>query len=67
MAFRNRSRAKNHPRWEDQADDIGRMAGPGIHHITVVHEDHCRILAGSIFCTCDPEVKYGKPDMTDTH
>ena len=33
--------------------------GPGIHHVTIYHDDWCALLAGTGPCNCEPEVEEG--------
>lgn len=38
--------------------EAARIAGkPGLHHITVLHDDWCQLLKGTGPCNCHPEVE----------
>lgn len=40
---------------------------PGIQHVTVLHDDWCPMLRGGPCCSCNPVVRYGRPDGSDVH
>jgi hypothetical protein len=45
---------------------LAQAAGPGLHHVTVRHDDDCPMLSGGA-CTCAPVVEYGAPNGRCTH
>ena len=49
------------PNYLDQAIGMANLS-PGIHHITVEHDDWCALLNGKGSCNCSPVVCRGTPD-----
>jgi hypothetical protein len=37
--------------------EVETIRSPGLHHISVAHDDWCDLLAGRGACNCDPIVK----------
>ena len=50
-----------------QLADVGKACGPGVHHVTVRHDDNCPMINGGNDCTCDAVVDYGLPDGSGKH
>lgn len=57
-------RKKQPPKYAAAVVQLGRelltTKGPGVHHVTVEHDDWCAIFQGQP-CNCNPDIKAGKP------
>lgn len=46
----------------DLVSQAAKLAGkPGLHHVTILHDDWCQLLAGKGLCNCNPIVKPAVP------
>jgi hypothetical protein len=61
------TKAAHVPRYLPDILALGRLCGPGVHFVTILHDADCPMLDDGSRCTCKPVVRYGTPDGRGRH
>lgn len=52
--------------YEKKVEEVAELLGPGLHAISIKHDDWCAYLAGTGPCDCDPDVTVASTDCGGT-